>query len=397
MKRCPRPLSLFVILGLCASAGPADGPGSPFAAEDELSEEINARELKAHVYRLASPEFLGRRGPGAARASQHIAEAFKRLKLEPAFGDSYFQQIPWLVDDESKRDSFVGRNVGAVLPGSDPKLRDEWVLLSAHFDHLGKQGERLYPGADDNASGVAMLLEVAERFALQEKKPRRTVLFVAFDLEESALQGSTHFASHPPRDFKKLKAVLTADMIGRSMANLMDEYVFCLGSETAPELRQLINDVKPGGGLKVGRLGADLVGSRSDYAPFRDRRVPFLFFSTGQHPDYHRPTDVPDKVDYQKLRHISLWISDLTFRLADDTAAPAWNENPPRLDMDEVRTVQTLVARAIDKNYPLSEAQRETVRAVRAKLEGILERGTITATERTWLVWSARSLLLTVF
>src|SRR5262245_64816694 len=108
---------------------------------------------------------------------------------------------------------------------------------------------------------------------------------------------------------------MTADMIGRSMANVMDEYVFCLGSESAPRLRQLVEEVKPGGGLKVGRLGADLVGTRSDYGPFRDRRVPFLFFSTGQHPDYHRPSDLPEKLNYQQLRTISLWIREHHFML----------------------------------------------------------------------------------
>src|SRR5713101_24123 len=194
----------------------------PFAAEMELSEDITVAELKAHVYRLASPEFLGRKGPGAARTARHLAAAFERLKLEPAFGDSYFQPIPWLLADDDHKDSFIGRNVGAVLPGSDPKLKDEWVLLSAHFDHLGKDGDKLYPGADDNASGVAMLLEVAERFALQKEKPRRTIMFVAFDQEETGLQGSTHFAAHPPRDVLKLKAFITADMLGRSMANVMD-------------------------------------------------------------------------------------------------------------------------------------------------------------------------------
>src|SRR5690349_41683 len=157
-------------------------PRDPFPyakAEAELSEDITVAELRAHVYRLASPEFLGRKGPGAARTARHLAAAFERLKLQPAFGDSYFQPIPWLLGDDPK-ESFIGRNVGAVLPGSDPKLKDEWVLLSAHFDHLGKQGDQLFPGADDNATGVAMLLEVAERFALRKEKPRRTVVFVAF-------------------------------------------------------------------------------------------------------------------------------------------------------------------------------------------------------------------------
>src|SRR5437870_13464263 len=131
-----RPMLTTLWLATALAADP-----NPFAAEAELSEAITEAELKAHVYRLASPEFLGRRGPGAARASQHIAAAFQKLKLAPAFGDSYFQPIPSLVKNDSDPDTgFVGRNVGAVLPGSDPALKNEWVLLSAHFDHLRQSG-----------------------------------------------------------------------------------------------------------------------------------------------------------------------------------------------------------------------------------------------------------------
>jgi peptidase M28-like protein len=388
------------VLGLTLALSLATDPFPYAEAESELSVDITVEELKAHVYRLASPEFLGRRGPGAARTSRHLAAAFKRLHLQPAFGDSYYQPIPWLLaKDRNSPDSFVGRNVAAVLPGTDPNLKDEWVLLSAHFDHLGMAGGELHPGADDNASGVAMLLEVAERFALQKDKPRRTILFVAFDQEEAGLQGSTHFATHPPRDIRKLKAFLTADMLGRSMANVMDEYVFALGSETAPRLRKLLEEVRPPIGLKIGRLGADLVGTRSDYGPFRDRRVPFLFFSTGQHPDYHRPTDLPERIDYEKLRKICLWISDLTWRLANDDEGPVWEAKGLPPDLDEVRTVLTLVGRVLarPKQYPLDDKQRETVRGVQQRLKGILQRGTVTGEERTWLVWSARFLLVTVF
>jgi hypothetical protein len=389
---------MTAFLALALALAPAQQPFPYAEAEAELSEDITVAELKAHVYRLASPEFLGRRGPGAARTARHLADAFERLKLQPAFGDSYFQPIPWLLGDDRKK-SFIGRNVGAVLPGSDPKLKDEWILLSAHFDHLGKQGEVLFPGADDNATGVAMLLEVAERFALRKEKPRRTVVFVAFDQEETGLQGSTHFATHPPRDIHHLQAFLTADMLGRSMANVMDEYVFALGSERSPQLRRLIEEVKPPRGLKVGRLGADLVGTRSDYGPFRDRQVPFLFFSTGQHPDYHRPTDLPEKIDYEKLRRISLWIDALTWRLANDDQAPTWDDKGLPPDLDEVRTVAVLVQRVLAKPelYPLNKSQRDLVGGVADRLGGIMQRGKVTGEERNWLVWTARLLLTTVF
>ena len=106
-----------------------------------------------------------------------------------------------------------------------------------HYDHLGKHGNVLYPGADDNATGVAMLLEVAEYFALSKDKPRRTIAFISFDQEETGLRGSMYFAAHPPLPLRNLKTFLTADMLGRSMANVMDEYVFLMGSERSTRLR----------------------------------------------------------------------------------------------------------------------------------------------------------------
>jgi Peptidase family M28 len=387
---------LTVALALALGSG---SDAFPFAAaEAELSVDIGVHELKAHVYRLASPEFMGRKGPGAARAARHIAAAFERLKLEPAFGNSFYQPIPWLVGDKSAPASFMGSNVAAVLPGNDPRCRDEWIILSAHFDHLGVKNGVLYPGADDNASGVAMLLEVAERFALRKRKPRRTILFVAFDQEEAGLIGSRHFVLHPPRDLKKLKVFLTADMLGRSMANVMDEYVFALGSECSPGLRRLLDEVRPEAGLTVGRLGADIVGTRSDYGPFRDRGIPFLFFSTGQHPDYHRPTDRPERIDYVRLRKISLWISDLTWRLANDAETPAWDDRAVP-DLEEVHTILTLVSRVLanPSAYPLTDRQRSLVGGVEQRLTGIAERGQITESERSWLVWTARLLLVSVF
>jgi hypothetical protein len=187
-------------------------------------------------------------------------------------------------------------------------------------------------------------------------------------------------------------------MIGRSMVNLMDEYVFALGSETSPQLRRLLEEVPPGNGLKVGRLGTDLIGTRSDYGPFRDRRVPYLFFSTGQHPDYHRPTDLPERLNYVKLRRISLWISALAWRLANDAEAPVWEENG-KPDLEEARVALELMKRVLDKPkiFPLTDKQRPMVVDIRDRLQGMVQRGQVTREERTWLVWTARLLMATVF
>ena len=143
------------------------------AAGAEQSEAIGRHELEAHVYQLASPEFAGRRGAGAARTARYIEAAFRNLGLKPAFGASYTQPIPSLLQSSSdKGASFLGHNVGALLPGSDPELSKEWVVLNAHYDHLGRSGIDFYPGADDNASGVAMLLEVAEASSRWPNKSR---------------------------------------------------------------------------------------------------------------------------------------------------------------------------------------------------------------------------------
>lgn len=389
---------MFPVLTLAAALAANNEPFPYEEAESELSEAITAAELKAHVYRLASPEYAGRRGPGAARTAQHLADLFRKLKLKPAFDDSYFQPIPWLVGDEKAAPSFVGRNVVGILPGSDPKLKDEWVVLSAHFDHLGKKGDAIYYGADDNASGVAGLIEVAERFALGQEKPRRTIVFAAFDQEETGLLGSTHFCSHPPLEFPKLRAFLTADMIGRSMANVMDDYVFALGCESSPDLRKLVEETTPEDGLKVGRIGTDLIGTRSDYGPFRDRKVPYLFFSTGPEPDYHRTTDTPDKLDYEKMRKIANWIYDVTRKLADTEASPKWaTETKP--DPDEARTIATVLTRVLSKpdKFPLTDTQKTLAKGFRDKMTALLTKGTVTASERSGYLWSARLLLATVF
>lgn len=387
---------MFVLLLFTIAADPF-----PFAKEEaELSARINDSELKAHVFRLAGEEFLGRKNEGGERTAEHIAKAFGQLKLKPAFGESYFQPIlTSATANPADAPKTIGRNVAAFIPGSDPQLADEWIVLSAHFDHLGMRNGKMYAGADDNASGVAMLLEVAEAFALGDKKPKRSIYFVSFDLEEVGLLGSRYFAEHPPRPLAKLKTFLVADILGRSMAGVMEDTMFVLGSETSPGLRQLVTEMPPEKGLSLGRLGADLVGTRSDYGPFRDRKIPFLFFTTGTHPDYHKPTDLPDRLDYEKLGRISRWIETVTGQLADQVQSPAWEPEKVPLDLNEVETIQLLLTRALDrpKDVKMTDAQREQVTVVRDKLKAINERKAITGEERVWLVNTARILMLTVF
>lgn len=392
------PLLSFLVATLVATS---NFPNELANAEKQISKTINEDELKAHVFRLASKEFAGRRGPGSARTSRHIANLFETMGLAPGFGESYFQPVGNFLADpnEIQNQGYVGRNVAAMIQGSDPKLKDEWIVLSAHFDHLGVgKGGIYFPGADDNASGVAVLLEVAEYFAKSENRPKRSILFVGFDLEESGLLGSRYFAAHPPFPLAKLKTFLTADMLGRSMANLMDDYLFVLGTESSNQLRQIVATTEPAKGLKIGRLGTDLIGTRSDYGPFRDRKIPFLFFSTGQHPDYHKPSDLPDRIDYRRMVRIGNWISQVVVHLANAEETPVWNETP-ETDIAEAKTIQTLLARVLKSPgiIPLTKQQIRFAGNIQQRLTAIVERGTISESERTWLIWMSRILLATVF
>ena len=359
---------------------------------------IAAGDVRPHIELLAGPEFRGRSGHDAVRAAEYIRRHFQELGLRPLFaGGSYFQEIPGISDEQGNL-PLVGRNVGAWLPGSDPELRDEFVIVSAHHDHLGVRGGRIYYGADDNASGVSMMLEVARRLAEADVAPRRSVAFVGFDLEERMLWGSRWFAAHPPWPLEQVKLFITADMIGRSLGNLPIPTVFVLGSEYAPALRATLDAVGTPEGLEAARLGIDLVGTRSDYAPFRDQQVPFLFFSTGEHPDYHTPQDTPDRIDYEKVAQVSTLILNVCRHTADADQAPVWRDDPG-LHLDEARALHRIAGLLLeaDGGEKLTSLQRLLVSQARNRTGQILERGEMTAAERSALVRLAQLMLLSVF
>ncbi len=310
----------------------------------EFASTYDESDVRPHVEFLAAPEREGRPGGHADAAASYIVDRFQEYGLKPLFGktsagrDAYLQIIPNSASEDGEA-TVMGRNIGAVLPGSDPTLKDEVVILSAHYDHLGVRNGALFAGADDNASGVAMLLEVAERLSKQKVAPKRTIAFVGFDLEERMLFGSQWFAAHMPWPEKNVKLFLTADMIGRSLGNLALPSVFVLGSEHAPHLKTVLDEIGEPEGLEVARLGIDLVGTRSDYGPFRDRKIPFLFFSTGQSDVYHTPRDVPETIDYEKLARVTGLIERITVSAANDDVAPEWTDDL-QPNLDEARHIE---------------------------------------------------------
>ncbi len=390
---------LFVFLIPTSRLVAGDSPAKSFQTP------IEARVIQSHIEYLASPQLRGRRGDDAQIAADYIVTHFKKSGLKPLFkaGD-YYQDIPGskLLQEkggEQRRiNTIIGRNVGAVLPGSDPKLKNEYIIISAHFDHLGTSAGKVFAGADDNASGVAMMLEVSRYLARQDARPKRSIVFVGFDLEERMLWGSRWFAANPPWPIDRVKLFITADMIGRSLGSLDLPTVFVMGSEHAPRLNNTLDDAGAPEGMDVSRLGIDLIGTRSDYGPFRDRKIPFLFFSTGQHVDYHTPRDTPERVDNEKVAKVSGLILQVAIRTANQVETPVWKDDPAS-NMVEVETLNRLATLLLEhrEDHKLGGAQLLLVSHAKLRTEKIMQRGEVTAGERQWLIRIAQLMLLSVF
>lgn len=360
---------------------------------------VSPENVRPHVEYLASEELAGRRGDGGFQAGEYVALKLKEAGAEPLFDGDYFQPIPGAALPNGEI-PIIGRNVGAVIRGSDPRLQHEYILIGAHYDHLGRRGGVIHPGADDNASGVAMLLEAGRYFSQRTQRSRRSIALVAFDLEEELLYGSRWYAAHPAVPLSQTRVMIAADMISRSLGNLPLPAVFVLGSEHAPELREHLTHVGVPQGLQVARLGVDFVGTRSDYGPFRDRGVPFLFFSTGEHPDYHTQQDTADRADYEKLARVTSLILRLVERLSNTPHPATWAaDSPPDMEEPQVmlRITQLLLQEEAAGRMKLSPTTRFIANQTLAKVGYIVQRGTISRDERAWLRRSAQYLLISAF
>ena len=345
------------------------------------------------VETLASPEFAGRRGAGADKAADYLVDRFRKLGLKGAFAGGYTQDIPG-----QEPGSRIGRNVAAMLRGDDPKLRDEWIILAAHFDHLGVRNGTLYPGADDNASAVAMMLESARCIVEATPKPKRSIMFIGFDLEETGLYGSRYFVAHPPVPLDRIALFVTADMIGRSLGGFCGDHVFVMGTEHAPGLRPWIERAGRGRKLTVDLLGSDLlVLNRSDYGPFRTRSIPFLFFTTGESPAYHSPRDVPETLDRPKMTEIARMMYQVVRSALDAPAVPRWQDQPdhPFAEAVALHKVIKLISQH-EKALNVGVAQSFVIKNTLSLLDDIVSRGTITPDERDRVIQGTRIILFTV-
>jgi hypothetical protein len=220
-------------------------------------------------------------------------------------------------------------NVVAVLPGSDAQRAAEHVVYSAHFDHVGvgvpdATGDSIYNGADDNASGTSALLEIARAFAGLERAPPRSVMFVFVSGEEKGLLGSRHFVDQPPVPTDRMIANINADMIGRNAPDT----VVAIGQTytTLGETVQAVARRHPELGLVVAPdlWPQERLFFRSDHFSFAAAEVPAIFFTTGLHDDYHRPSDRAELIDADKLARVARLLFLFGHELATMAERPAW-------------------------------------------------------------------------
>jgi len=262
-------------------------------------------------------------------------------------GRSAFQidRIVVALTTDVNRHVVPDRNVVAAVEGSDPKLKDEWVVISCHHDHNGADGDRIFNGADDNGSGTVGMLEIAEAYALaggEGHRPRRSILFASFNSEERGLLGSWAFVERPLVPLDRIVAVLNMDMVGRDeevpewggsrfrglpvqSAESNRNAVNLLGHSRSASLTRTIERANAPFGLTLKKVldnNSSNLLRRSDQWPFLQKGVPAVFFHTGLHPDYHTPQDRPDKVNYAKMERIVRLVHQASWDLAQQSDRP---------------------------------------------------------------------------
>lgn len=320
--------------------------------------------LKKHVYLLASDSLQGRGTgqQGQREAALYCSRNFTRSRLTPIFRldsarFSYRQTYPFRLtaitpygitarsdgkragqtfnryelanDPVNRQDSLqvsYGQNVAGLLIGTD--LKKEFVVISAHYDHLGREGGVIYPGADDNASGTAAVLGIAATFDSLSRlgiRPRRSLLFVLFSGEEGGLIGSQYFIGNFPFSLDQIVCDLNIDMVGRvdKAHKKSPDYCYIIGGPTNKPLRRVVEEANEQSiNIELNReydneYDQNQYYYRSDHYNFGRLGIPVMFFMDGNHPDYHRTSDTADKINYTVLQKRATLVFQAAWRVAN--------------------------------------------------------------------------------
>ncbi len=288
------------------------------AALEAAAATITTTELHNHAAFLADDALEGRAaGTRGGKAAAHYLETqLKAARLQP-FGSrgSYLQPF-----------SPNYQNLIGLVAGTDPKLRDEYILVGAHYDHVGYGSQQnsngpvgyIHNGADDNASGVSTTLEVIDALSRSNWQPRRSIIFAFWDGEEVNLNGSRYWVRQPTVPLAKVRVAVNTDMVGRMRNGRLE----VSGTRTAAGLRRLFSSSRMPQGMWLD-FPWDYE-ENSDHWPFFEAGVPSILLHTGLHDDYHRPSDDIEKLNINGMRSASAYLLEIVCRLADEDALPAF-------------------------------------------------------------------------
>lgn len=276
-----------------------------------FANSITLEELKENLYEIASDKYEGRDTgePGQKKAAQFLKDHYKESEVESPYGnDDYFQEVPKSFLPQGTNAS---ENVVAFVQGKEKP--EEILVLSAHYDHIGMKGEKIFNGADDDGSGTVAILEIAEAFQLAAKnghRPKRSILFMNLTAEEKGLYGSKWYVNNPIFPLENHVANLNIDMIGRIDATHKDKpnYIYLIGSD---KLSTELHELSEKNNKQYVNINLDYTFNddndpnrfyyRSDHYNFAKNNIPVIFYFNGVHEDYHKETDTPDKINYELL------------------------------------------------------------------------------------------------
>ena len=310
----------------------------------KFSETINVADLERHLSVLASDSLEGRETgkKGQKMAADYIANHFRDTGIPPYKKDTYYQKfkvksgkhvckcedcdVGFVKQLFGNKKKIKGENVLGYIEGTD--LKDELIIITAHYDHLGKHDSLIFNGADDDGSGTVAALEIAEAFMLAKKAgngPRRSILIMPVSGEEKGLLGSKYYTSHPIYPLENTVANLNIDMIGRlddwhDTAN----YVYLIGAD---RLSQELHDISEQVNKEYIELNLDYKFNeeddpnryyyRSDHYNFAKNNIPVIFYFNGVHEDYHKATDTVEKIDFEKIKTITRLVFLTAWELAN--------------------------------------------------------------------------------
>lgn len=334
---------------------------------------VSAQRLHGHVSFLASPELGGRQPgtPGNRQAAQYIEDQFRAVGIQP---------LPSLGGYRQTISSRMGDNLIGFIPPADQIDSPRWVVIGAHYDHLG------YPflGADDNASSIAILLETARNLT---SSYRHGIILVAFNTEESPYFGTADMGSqflfhHLPPEIGRadnIHAAIIMDLMGGVQWTPLKDAIFATGAEKSPELYRRLKQT-PASSLTVFPVGVHLVeeipdqGHKafSDYDVFRNHHIPFLFLSAARTPRYHTPGDVASTLHYERMAATVEWLRRLTSLIAQDEEPYTFDAQ--RVEFaDEVASFRGIVEQAIHEERLIPGTSRWSLRKLKKDAEWLRE------------------------